>query len=207
MRGPRTLVKVCGVRDAVSAVAAVEAGADLIGFQFCLSRRRLTPEEAIAIVRELPRRPALVGVFIDEDPRRAEEIAGAVGLDLLQLNGSEPAGYPVTRPVMKVLKVGDGDIPGGSGWPDPIMLDSWSVDQRGGTGRTWDWGRASDLIRRRRVFVAGGLHPANVGALVREHRPHGVDVSSGVESEPGRKDPELVRAFVEAVRRADDERA
>lgn len=199
-----TLVKICGVKDPASGEAAVQAGADLIGFHFCTSSRQVTPGAAAAIVRGLSRRPGIVGVFIDEEPARVEEVAEEVGLDLVQLHGSEAPGYPVRGPVMKVLKIRTGSLPEAGGWPDPLMLDSWSADQRGGTGRRWDWAVAAPLITSRRVFVAGGLNPANVGELVLAHRPHGVDVSGGVEAEPGKKDLALMRAFVAAVRRADE---
>ena len=104
---------------------------------------------------------------------------------------------------MKVLKVRDGEVPDAGGWPDPIMLDSWSGDQRGGTGRTWAWELARDLLRDRNVFIAGGLQPGNVGTVVSAYRPYGVDVSSGVESRVRVKDPDLVRAFIKAVRAAE----
>ena len=94
-------------------------------------------------------------------------------------------------------------MPGADGWPDPIMLDSWSGDQRGGTGRTWDWEAARQLLGSRKVFIAGGLQPGNVGKVVSEFRPYGVDVSSGVEARPRVKDPDKVRAFVRAVRLAE----
>ena len=196
-------VKICGICDADGARAAIEAGADLLGFHFCSSDRRVTPEEAKAIVDGLSLRPTIVGVFIDQDPDEVRQIGDFVGLDLLQLHGSEPPGYDAGRPVMKVLKVKDGQIPDAGPWPDPIMLDSWSPDHRGGTGQTWDWERARELISRRQVFLAGGLSPANVAGVVRSYGPHGVDVSSGVESAPRVKDPELVRAFVTAVREAE----
>jgi len=201
----RTLVKVCGVRDAGGAGAAAGAGADLVGFHFCSSLRRVTPEAALAIVGGLDRRPLLVGVFIDPTEEEVAHVAEYVGLDLVQLHGSEPPGFRSPRPVVKALKVRDGAAPDAGPWPDPVLLDSWSPDQRGGTGRTWDWEAAEALARRRRVIVAGGLHPGNVAAVVRRLRPHGVDVSSGVESAVGVKDPDLVRAFVQAVRDADDE--
>jgi len=101
---------------------------------------------------------------------------------------------------MKVLKVRDGQVPDAESWPDPILLDSWSPDRRGGTGRTWDWEQARALSARRQVFFAGGLNPGNVGEVVRRYAPFGVDVSSGVESAVRVKDPGLVRAFVQAVR-------
>jgi phosphoribosylanthranilate isomerase len=196
-------VKICGICDAAAAQAAVEAGADLIGFHFCTSDRRVTPEEAKAIVDSLSLRPTIVGVFIDQDPEEVRQIADLVGLDLLQLHGSEPPGFDAGRPVMKVLKVKDGHVPDADAWPDPIMLDSWSPDQRGGTGRTWNWDRAGELLAARKVFIAGGLEPGNVGKVVSEFKPYGVDVSSGVESEVRVKDPDKVRAFVHAVRIAD----
>ena len=196
-------VKICGICDADGARAAIEAGADLLGFHFCSSDRRVTPEEAKAIVDGLSLRPTIVGVFIDQDPDDVRQIADFVGLDLLQLHGSEPPGYDAGRPVMKVLKVKDGQIPDAGPWPDPIMLDSWSADQRGGTGQTWDWESARELLGTRRVFIAGGLQPGNVSKVVSAFKPYGVDVSSGVESSVRVKDPDKVRAFVHAVRIAE----
>ena len=196
-------VKICGICDAEGARAAIEAGADLLGFHFCSSDRRVMPEAAKAIVDGLSLRPTIVGVFIDQDPAEVRQIAEFVGLDLVQLHGSEPAGYDAGRPVMKVLKVKDGQIPDAGAWPDPIMLDSWSADQRGGTGQTWDWESARALLATRKVFIAGGLQPGNVSKVVSEFKPYGVDVSSGVESAVRVKDPDKVRAFVHAVRIAE----
>jgi phosphoribosylanthranilate isomerase len=196
-------VKICGICDSESAEAAIVAGADLLGFHFCRSDRRVTPEEARSIIDGLSVRPTIVGVFIDQDAEEVRQIADFVGLDLLQLHGSEPAGYDAGRPLMKVLKVRDGQIPDAGVWPDPIMLDSWSADQRGGTGRTWDWERARDLLGTRQVFIAGGLEPGNVSKVVSDFKPYGVDVSSGVESAVRVKDPDKLRAFVRAVRAAE----
>jgi phosphoribosylanthranilate isomerase len=196
-------VKICGICDAAGATAAVEAGADLIGFHLCSSQRRVTPEEAKAIVDTLSLRPTIVGVFIDQDPDEVRQMSDFVGLDLLQLHGSESPGFDAGRPVMKVLKVKDGQVPDAEGWPDPVMLDSWSADQRGGTGQVWDWELARPLIAARKVFIAGGLEPGNVGKVVSGFMPYGVDVSSGVESSVRVKDPDRVRAFVHAVRLAE----
>ena len=196
-------VKICGICDFDGANASVEGGADLLGFHFCSSPRRVTPEDAKAIIDALDVRPKMVGVFIDQDAAEVREIADFVGLDLLQLHGSEAPGFDAGRPVMKVLKVKDGHVPGSEDWPDPIMLDSWSADQRGGTGRTWDWALARPLLSRRRVFIAGGLEPGNVGKVVSEFMPYGVDVSSGVEASVRVKDAGKVRAFVHAVRLAE----
>jgi phosphoribosylanthranilate isomerase len=198
-----TQVKICGICEAAGAHAAVEAGADLIGFHFCTSDRRVTPEEAKAIVDGLSLRPAIVGVFIDQEPAEVRQIVDFVGLDLIQLHGSEAPGFDAGRPVMKVLKVKEGNVPDADAWPDPIMLDSWSADQRGGTGLTWDWERARELLAARKVFIAGGLEPGNVGKVVSTFKPYGVDVSSGVESDVRIKDADKVRAFVHAVRIAE----
>jgi phosphoribosylanthranilate isomerase len=196
-------VKICGICDAAAARSAAEAGADLLGFHFCFSPRRVTPEMARSMVEALDIRPRLVGVFIDQPPDEVRQIADFVGLDLVQLHGSERPGFEAGRPVMKVLKVRGDSMPDAAAWPDPIMLDSWSHDQRGGTGRTWEWELARDLLRRRQVFVAGGLEPGNVGTVVSTYRPFGVDVSSGVESAVRVKDPAKVRAFIRAVREAE----
>jgi len=196
-------VKICGICDAASAEAAVEAGADLLGFHFCPSDRRVSPEEARAILDGLAVRPAIVGVFIDQDADEVRDVADFVGLDLLQLHGSEEPGFDAGRPVMKVLKIRGEHVPDADAWPDPIMLDSWSADQRGGTGRTWRWDLARDLLATRKVFIAGGLEPGNVGEVVSRFKPFGVDVSSGVEASLRVKDPEKLRALIHAVRLAE----
>ena len=196
-------IKICGICDAAGAEAAVEAGADLLGFHFCSSPRQVSPEEARVIVEGLAVRPKIVGVFIDEDAGEVRQIADYVDLDIVQLHGSEAPGFDPGRPVIKVLKVRDGHVPEAGGWPDPLMLDSWSADQRGGTGRSWDWELARPLLSTRRVFFAGGLEPGNVGKVVSAYRPFGVDVSSGVEAAIRVKDPEKLRAFITAVRLAE----
>jgi phosphoribosylanthranilate isomerase len=196
-------VKICGICDFDAAQAAVEAGADLLGFHFCSSDRHVSPEEAKAIVDALAVRPKIVGVFIDQDVAEVREIADFVGLDMLQLHGSEQPGFDAGRPVIKVLKVREGQVPDTAAWPDPIMLDSWSLDQRGGTGQTWDWDLARELLVTRKVFIAGGLEPGNVGKVVSQFKPYGVDVSSGVEASVRVKDHDKVRAFVHAVRLAE----
>ena len=201
-------VKICGVCDAAGAEMAAESGADLLGFHFCSSDRHVTPEEAKAIIEGLAVRPKIVGVFLNQPEDEVRQIAEFVELDFLQLHGSERPGFEAGRPVIKVLKVQNsymavGAIPGADDWPDPIMLDSWSADQRGGTGRTWDWELARPLLSHRRVFIAGGLEPGNVGKVVSDFKPYGVDVSSGVEASLRVKDPEKVRAFIHAVRLAE----
>jgi len=199
-------VKICGVCDLEGAQIAVEAGADMIGFHFCDSPRRVAPEEVKQILEGLSVRPKVVGVFINQPAAEVREIGDYLDLDLLQLHGSEAPGFDAGRPVMKVLKIREGALPGApeiEAWPDPIMLDSWSSDERGGTGRTWDWDLARPLLDARKVFIAGGLEPGNVGKVVSGFRPYGVDVSSGVEARVRVKDAAKVRAFVHAVRLAE----
>jgi phosphoribosylanthranilate isomerase len=196
-------IKICGVCDLDGARTAAEAGADMIGFHFCDSERRIAPADALAILDELSVRPKVVGVFIDEEPGEVRRIGDLLDLDYVQLHGSEPPDFLAGRPVIKVLKVRNGVTERADEWPDPIMLDSWSADQRGGTGRTWDWELARPLLETRSVFIAGGLEPGNVGKVVSEFKPYGVDVSSGVEARVRVKDPEKVRAFIRAVRLAE----
>jgi phosphoribosylanthranilate isomerase len=196
-------VKICGICDAAGAEMAAESGADLLGFHFCTSDRRVTPEEAKDIIEGLAVRPKIVGVFLNQSEDEVRQIADFVDLDLVQLHGSEHPGFDAGKPAIKVLKVRDGAIPGADDWPDPIMVDSWSADQRGGTGRTWDWELARPLLSMRRVFIAGGLEPGNVGKVVSDFKPYGVDVSSGVEATIRVKDPDKVRAFIHAVRLAE----
>ena len=196
-------VKICGICDAAGAEMAGESGADLLGFHFCTSDRRMTPEEAKDIIEGLAVRPKIVGVFLNQSEDEVRQIADFVDLDLVQLHGSEHPGFDAGKPAIKVLKVRDGAIPGAEDWPDPIMVDSWSADQRGGTGRTWDWELARPLLSMRRVFIAGGLEPGNVGKVVSDFKPYGVDVSSGVEAAIRVKDPDKVRAFIHAVRLAE----
>ena len=196
-------IKICGICDLESARIATEAGADMIGFHFCDSSRRVSPDEARAILDELGVHTKVVGVFIDEEPAEVRRIAEYLDLDMVQLHGSETPGFDAGRPVIKALKVRAGIVPDANDWPDPIMLDSWSADQRGGTGRTWDWAAARPLLRTRDVFIAGGLEPGNVGKVVSELKPYGVDVSSGVEARVRVKDPEKVSAFIRAVRLAE----
>jgi phosphoribosylanthranilate isomerase len=196
-------VKICGICDAAAAADAAESGADLLGFHFCTSRRRVSPEDAKGIVDGLDVRPTIVGVFIDQSEDEVRQVADFVGLDLLQLHGSEPAGFQAGKPVIKVLKAKHGEIRGAEHWPDPLMIDSWSADQQGGTGRTWDWELARSLLATRRVFIAGGLEPGNVGEVVSRFKPYGLDVSSGVEATVRVKDPAKVRAFIRAVRKAE----
>jgi len=212
-RDGRLLVKVCGITSPADAALAVEAGADAIGFVFWpTSPRRVAAERAAEIARELPEAVLRVGVFVDAPRQEMARVADGVGLDLLQLHGDEPpdALADLSRPVLKAVRF-RGDfaqddarryVPSAAG----ILLDTRLPGERlrGGTGVAFEWSLVKGLAERVPfLMLAGGLAPSNVAEAIRAVRPHGVDVSSGVEAAPGRKDPEKVRAFVEAARTAE----
>jgi len=211
-RRGRVAVKVCGITSVEDGLLAAQAGADAVGFVFWPgSPRRVDLAAARRIARALPPFVLRVGVFVDalrEEMARAVE---EVGLDLLQLHGHEPpeslADLP--RRALKAVGVGDGFVPEDAlryeGRAAGILLDTRSDGgPPGGTGQSFDWTRAR-AVRERAAFLvlAGGLNPANVHLALSAVRPDGVDVSSGVEAAPGRKDPEKVRAFMAAVREAE----
>jgi len=210
----RLFVKICGITTAEDARTAVEAGADALGFVFwSMSPRKVEPSRAAAIARELPPFVLRVGVFVDMPRDEMARIADTVGLDLLQLHGDEPpealAGLP--RRSLKAVRVGRGfaadDALRFVGVASGLLVDTrlpGETQMPGGTGVPFDWALVKGLADRVPFLVlAGGLGPANVAEAVRSVRPHAVDVSSGVESLPGRKDPAKVRAFVDAARNAE----
>ena len=206
MTGAR--VKVCGITRRDDALLAADLGASAIGFVFWPgSPRYVEPETAAAIARELPADVAPVGVFVDPTVGEVRLIAAEVGLAAVQLHGDEPAtlcdGLPYR--VLKAVPVaGEATCAAAERVPARItvLLDARDPLRRGGTGRTVDWGVAADVAARRRIFLAGGLCPENVGEALRTVRPYGIDVSSGVEAQPGRKDGGRLRDFFEEVARA-----
>ena len=198
-----TRVKICGLTGVGDALQALAAGADMLGVHFCASPRRVPLETGRAIADAVGGRAELVGVFIDPSAEELEEATDQLALDWVQLHGEEPFDLALRHRVIKALKVKDGVVPAPGPWPDPILLDTWSANRQGGSGRSWDFAAAAGLVGARRVILAGGLTGASVGQVVRELRPWGVDVSSGVESRPGVKDAELMRRFVDEVRLAD----
>jgi len=201
-------VKICGITRPDDAVTAAEAGADAIGLIFYeKSPRHVTPEQATSILAALPPYVTPVALFVDETVARIREICGPLGIRTVQLHGDEPpevAEQLADFCVIKAFRVGDeADLEPLASYPAAAyLLDSRVEGRRGGTGVTFDWALAARAARHGRIIVAGGLNPENVAEAVRCARPYGVDVSSGAESEPGKKDPERVRAFVAAARRA-----
>jgi phosphoribosylanthranilate isomerase len=207
-------VKVCGLTRVEDGRAAAAAGADAVGFVFWpRSPRVVAPERAREIASALPPFVARVGVFVDEDPAAITRIAQQVGLDVVQLHGDEPLADldRLPRRVVKALRLGDGARAAIGAWSARgagILLDAGMPGQPGGTGRRLDW----PAVRALRdsapwLMLAGGLDASNVAEAIRVASPDAVDVSSGVESAPGVKDPERVAAFVRAARAAGEERA
>jgi len=201
-----TRVKICGITSVKDALAAVEAGADALGFVFAPSLRQVTPEQARAICRAVPPFVARVGVVMDQELEALDEC----GLDAIQFHGREAppqvAGCRLKR--IKAFRIrGASDLealPAYMDAADAFLLDAYVEGTPGGTGRAFPWELAGEAARcGRPVILAGGLTPENVGEAIRQARPYAVDVSSGVEAAPGRKDPAKMRAFVAAVRDAD----
>ena len=209
----KTKVKICGVTRIEDALAAVELGAFAIGFNFYQqSTRYVAPEKAAEIISKLPDSVICVGVFANEDdPQKVAEVARQAGVASVQLHGLKipPADSLPGFNIICAFQVGpDFDLSELSRYnASTYLLDGFSKDKLGGTGRTFDWTLAGEAVRygRGSIIVAGGLTPENVAAAVRAARPYAVDVAGGVESGPGRKDVKKMEAFFAAVREADQE--
>ena len=198
-------VKICGITNLEDALMAVEAGADALGFVFFRgSPRYISPEQAAVIIRRLPPFVQTVGLFVNEESATVNSTADRCGLDLVQLHGEESPDYcaAVKRRVIKAFRVKDAST------LDDIMnysvaaclLDAWSPAAHGGTGTTFNWEIAAKAVASHTIILAGGLTPENVAGAVATVKPYAVDVSSGVESAPGKKDAGQVSRFIRASR-------
>jgi len=205
---PRVRVKICGVAAPEVARAAAAAGADAVGLVFAESRRRVTVAQAEQVAAALPPFVAAVGVFVDAPVEEVLALAHGIPLDVVQLHGEEPPEEVAALRaqglrVVKALRVGDRfDAKELERYraATAVLLDTRTAGAAGGTGRSFDWVLARGLSERMSVILSGGLTPENVTEALEVVRPYAVDVSSGVETD-GRKDPEKIHAFIEAVRR------
>jgi phosphoribosylanthranilate isomerase len=199
-------VKICGITTIGDAVAAVEAGADALGFMFYEpSPRHLTIPAAAEIIRELPPFVTKVGVFVNPTREEVRKAMAECGVGALQFHGDEAPEFcrQFGLKAIKALRVRDeASLQQMAAYrSEAWLLDSYVPGKLGGTGAQFNWQIASEAVKlNRMVILAGGLTPENVAQAVREVRPYGVDVSSGVESAPGKKDHAKVRAFVQAAR-------
>jgi len=200
-------VKICGITNAADAQHAAACGADALGFVFYAgSPRCVTPEQVCAMTAALPPFVTRVGLFVNEAPERIRAIAGHCGLDVIQLHGDEPplaCVMPPYRVVKGVRPRCAADLAALADYPvAALLVDAAVPGQFGGTGQRADWELAAQLAAGHRVILAGGLNPANVSAAVQAVRPYAVDVASGVEQAPGRKDPGKVAQFIRMAKEA-----
>ncbi len=203
-------IKICGITRASDARVAVDLGADAVGLIFAPSQRRVSPRQARAILAVVPPHVLSVGVFVNQSPVLIRSLVAELGLDRIQLHGGEAPGMIRNFPARRVIYAVRPKA--GSAWPlrDPrpaagaLLVDAYVPGAFGGTGRLANWAYARHLKKfGKPVILSGGLNPRNVGEAMRRVNPDMVDVSSGVESRPGIKSRSALRAFIQAVRRAD----
>ena len=198
-------VKICGITNIDDALCACSCGADALGFVFyAQSPRCVSPVKAKAIIASLPPFVTTVGLFVNEAPQTVRAIADGCGLDVIQLHGDEgPTECDFApRRVIKALRVKNScSLADHAEFKtSALLLDAWVKDAYGGTGHSFNWQLAAGVASQRPVILAGGLTPGNVAEAIRQVRPYGVDVSSGVEEQPGRKDSRLVKAFIQKAK-------
>lgn len=211
MAAQRVKLKICGIKSWADARRACEAGADFLGFNFyAASPRYIDPSRARQIVKRLPGHVSAVGVFVNESEENLVKTVRMVGLKCVQLHGDETPEFigrlrRVLRPVKvirairvaKTPRVGEMRRFAGA---SAILLDGFDRRRRGGTGKAFDWSMIPRGKMRTRIFLAGGITPENVADAIRVARPYAIDVCSGVESAPGKKDPVKIRALMRAIK-------
>ncbi|MHB1420692.1 MAG: phosphoribosylanthranilate isomerase [Bacillota bacterium] len=204
-------VKICGIQTLGEALAAIESGANALGFVFAPSSRRINPERAREIIMELPPFVTRVGVFVDEERYIVQEIASFCRLDVLQFHGDEPPSYTrnFSQQMVKAFSLKDESVleEMGKYQVDAYLVDAFVPGRAGGTGRVANWELAARACRENKwVILAGGLNPDNVAEAIRTVQPYAVDVSSGLETD-GRKDTMKIKRFMDEVRRVSSEYA
>lgn len=197
------LIKVCGIKTLEEAKVVESAGADLIGFVFAPSKRKISPEQAQQISSQLSPHLKKVGVFVNESAENIIDIAEKVGLDYVQLHGDEDASFArkIPYPIIKAFSIDQVDASTIEEYPaDYMLLDSPSKKYRGGTGEAFDWNRLKELkIDTSKIILAGGLNAENVRKAIQTVSPCGIDVSSGVETN-GEKDYDKIKTFLKRAR-------
>ncbi|MDD5737510.1 MAG: phosphoribosylanthranilate isomerase [Candidatus Omnitrophica bacterium] len=201
-------VKVCGITNLKDAEAACRLGADALGFVFAKSPRRIDAEKARSISLKTPPYISLVGVFVDEDIKKLLKIAEKCRIDCIQLHGNESINYckqlKKYYKIVKAVRIGEKkNLDGLSGYDvDAFLLDTYRPGKAGGTGEKFDWNLALRVKKLGRpVILSGGLKPRNVRGAIRKVKPYAVDVSSGVESSPGRKSMKLMKEFIQRAKK------
>ena len=201
-------VKICGITNHEDALAAAELGAGALGFIFARSQRQITPEKARDIITEIPLFVKTVGVFVDEGHDKIKEIIRYCGLDLIQLHGDESPElcYEMMPHTIKAIRIKDESSLRSSGAYHgkvrALLLDTFSRNKAGGTGKTFDWKLAKKIKKQGiPIILSGGLEPSNIDRAIRTVKPYAVDVNSGVEERPGKKSYVLMRDLMEKVRK------
>lgn len=189
-------VKICGLTTAGAVTAAVEAGADAIGFVFAESPRRIDPGRAVELCRDVPAGIVRVAVMHHPSPRDWSEVRDRFRPDWLQTDAEDLTALDLGEDCMALPVYRDSDVTEPEQWPSPVLFEG----RRSGSGEPADWHKAAAIARRTEVVLAGGLGPANVATAIEAVAPWGVDVSSGVESRPGVKDLDKIVDFVARVR-------
>ena len=204
-----TKVKICGITNTPDAELAVEAGADFLGFVFSNSPRKVSIEDASSIIDKVPAEVKVVALFVNEDKDSVDNVIDSLPrVDILQFHGDETIEYCNNFKDIKIIKViriendeSIKQIEDFKGSVDYILLDTFSNDKYGGTGKSFDW----EIAKKAKgygipIFLSGGLNPDNVKEAISNVSPYAVDVSSGVETSPGKKDPELIKSFIQIAR-------
>jgi len=199
-------VKVCGITNAQDAWAAVKLGVDALGFIFAPSPRQVTPEKARSIINTLPPFIQTVGIFVDEDVKPIQEITRFCNLDLIQLHGNEPPEFchQLMPHVIKAFRLKDETsllpITHFQGHIRAQLLDTYQQGLRGGTGKTFEWHLAVKAGKMDSpVILSGGLRPSNIEKAVSTVKPYAIDVNSGIEAHPGKKDPTLMARLMQTI--------
>ena len=201
-------VKICGITNIDDAMAAVEFGADALGFVFFQgSPRYISPDAAAGIIRKLPSFAMTIGVFVDEKPSQIEKTIASTGIDVIQLHGDEPPEMcAFSRRIIKAIRVKSlASLDPLVHYQDKVsafLLDTFSPGSFGGTGQKFNWDIATDAKQFGRTILSGGLTPDNIVEAVKQVEPYGVDVSSGVELKKGEKDHLKMRLFIERAKAA-----